>query len=118
PFGPLTGIRLGCRAVFRSHDGAVYPSAGWLGRVVNAEGEPIDGKGPIARGAAPYPLRQSPLAAHDRARVGEPLDMGVRALNTFTTICDGQRMGIFAGSGVGKSVLMSMLALNAEVDVA
>ena len=118
PFGQVTGIRLGCRAVFKSHDGAAYPSDAWLGRVVNANGEPIDDKGPIARGAVPYPLRQVPLAAHSRARVGEPLDMGVRALNTFTTICEGQRMGIFAGSGVGKSVLMSMLARNAMVDVA
>jgi flagellum-specific ATP synthase len=118
PFGQVTGIRLGCRAVFKSHDGAAYPSDAWLGRVVNANGEAIDGKGPIARGAVAYPLRQVPLAAHSRARVGEPLDMGVRALNTFTTICEGQRMGIFAGSGVGKSVLMSMLARNATVDVA
>ena len=118
PFGPVTGVRLGCRAVFKSHDGAVFPSDAWLGRVINANGDPIDGKGPLARGATPYPLRQNPLAAHDRARVGGPIDMGVRTLNTFTTICEGQRMGIFAGSGVGKSVLMSMLALNASVDVA
>ncbi|HHY51346.1 MAG TPA: flagellar protein export ATPase FliI [Alphaproteobacteria bacterium] len=118
PFGPVTGVRLGCRAVFRSHDGAVYPHEGWLGRVVNANGDPIDGKGPLLQGALAYPLRQVPIAAHDRARVGEPLDLGVRALNTFTTICEGQRMGIFAGSGVGKSVLMSMLARNASVDVA
>ncbi len=118
PFGPLTGVRLGCRAVFHSHEGAAYPSAGWLGRVINANGDPIDGKGPLPRGATPYPLRQQPLAAHDRARVGEPLDLGVRSLNTFTTVCEGQRMGIFAGSGVGKSVLMSMMARNANVDVA
>ena len=118
PFGPLAGVRLGCKAVFQSSDGAVYPSSGWLGRVVNAVGEPIDGKGPIAAGAVPYPLRQNPLAAHDRVRVGAPIDLGVRVLNTFTTICDGQRMGIFAGSGVGKSVLMSMLARNTDVDVA
>jgi len=118
PFGSVTGVRLGCRAVFRSHDGSVFPSETWLGRVIDANGDPIDGKGPIARGPVPYPLRQNPLAAHDRARVGGPLDMGVRALNTFATICEGQRMGIFAGSGVGKSVLMSMLALNAAVDVA
>ena len=118
PFGPLTGVRLGCRAVFKSHDGAVFPSAGWLGRVVDANGAPIDGKGLIARGPAAYPLRQSPIAAHDRARVGAPVDMGVRVLNTFTTVCEGQRMGIFAGSGVGKSVLMSMMALNGQVDVA
>ena len=118
PFGPLSGVRLGCRAVFRSHDGAVYPSESWLGRVVNAGGEPIDGKGPLPLGALAYPLRQVPLAAHDRARVGDPLDLGVRALNAFTTVCEGQRMGIFAGSGVGKSVLMSMMARNASVDVA
>jgi flagellum-specific ATP synthase len=118
PFGPVTGVRLGCRAVFKGHDGAVYPADTWLGRVINANGEPIDGKGPIPRGVTPYPLRQLPLAAHDRARVGEPLDLGVRSLNTFTTMCEGQRMGIFAGSGVGKSVLMSMLTKNASVDVA
>ena len=118
PFGGVEGIRLGCKAVFQGHDGAAYPAADWLGRVINADGEAIDGKGPLSRGAAAYPLRQSPLAAHDRARVGAPLDMGVRVLNTFITMCDGQRMGIFAGSGVGKSVLMSMLARNAEVDVA
>src|SRR5262245_60803610 len=57
PFGAVTGVRLGCRAVFRRHDGAVYPSEGWLGRVVNANGEPIDGKGPLARGSIAYPLR-------------------------------------------------------------
>ena len=118
PFGSVAGVRLGCKAVFQSHDGAAYPSNDWLGRVINADGEPIDGKGPLPRGAVPFPLRQSPLPAHERARVGAPLDMGVRVLNTFTTMCDGQRMGIFAGSGVGKSVLMSMLARNAEVDVA
>jgi len=118
PFGAVTGVRLGCRAVFKSHDGAAYPSDGWLGRVINANGDPIDGQGPLPRGPLAYPLRQVPLPAHERARVGEPLDMGVRTLNTFTTMCEGQRMGIFAGSGVGKSVLMSMLARNATVDVA
>jgi len=118
PFGPLTGVRLGCKAVFQSHDGAAYPSDAWLGRVINANGEPIDGKGPLPRGGQAYPLKQQPLPAHQRARVGAPLDMGVRVLNTFTTMCDGQRMGIFAGSGVGKSVLMSMMVRNATADVA
>ena len=117
PFGPLTGVRLGCKAVFQKSDGAVYPSEAWLGRVINANGEPIDGLGPIARGAAAYPLRQSPLPAHERARVGAPLDMGVRTLNTFTTMCEGQRMGIFAGSGVGKSVLMGQMIAGTECDV-
>jgi flagellum-specific ATP synthase len=118
PFGPLSGVRLGCKAVFKRSDGAVYPSDAWLGRVINADGEPIDGKGPIARGIDAYSLKQVPLPAHERARVGAPMDLGVRALNTFTTLCEGQRMGIFAGSGVGKSVLMSMLVRNAAADVA
>jgi flagellum-specific ATP synthase len=118
PFGPLAGVRLGCRAGFRAHEALVRPAESWLGRVINAAGEPVDGKGALPEGPGAYPLRQSPLPAHGRARVGGPLDMGVRALNTFTTICEGQRMGIFAGSGVGKSVLMSMLATNAGVDVA
>jgi flagellum-specific ATP synthase len=118
PFGPLSGVRLGCKAVFKRSDGAVYPSEAWLGRVINADGEPIDGKGPMARGTEAFPLKQVPLPAHQRARVGAPMDLGVRALNTFTTLCEGQRMGIFAGSGVGKSVLMSMLVRNAAADVA
>jgi flagellum-specific ATP synthase len=117
PFAALDGVRRGCRAVVASAAGAIRPSEGWLGRVVNAMGEPIDGQGPIPAGAAPYSFRASPPPAHARMRVGEPLDLGVRALNTFLTVCRGQRMGIFAGSGVGKSVLLSMLARNVSADV-
>src|SRR6202142_3844911 len=83
---------------------------GGLGGVVNALGEPIDGKGPLLLGPSPYAFRNTPPLAHARRRVGSPLDLGVRALNSFLTCCRGQRMGIFAGSGVGKSVLLSMLA--------
>jgi flagellum-specific ATP synthase len=84
---------------------------------VNAFGEAIDGKGPMPQGTIPYPLRAAPPAAHDRSRVGERLDLGVRAMNVFTTCCRGQRLGVFAGSGVGKSVLLSMLARQADCDV-
>jgi flagellum-specific ATP synthase len=63
------------------------------------------------------PFRNSPPPAHSRKRVGAPLDLGVRALNTFLTCCRGQRLGIFAGSGVGKSVLLSMLARNVDADI-
>jgi flagellum-specific ATP synthase len=118
PFGPLSGVQLGSRAVFARHDGAAYPHEAWLGRVVNARGEPIDGRGPLPHGPVAYGLRQAPLPAHERARVGAPIDMGVRAINTFTTVCEGQRLGVFAGSGVGKSVLLSMLARNTDADVA
>ncbi|MFZ0846118.1 MAG: FliI/YscN family ATPase, partial [Pseudolabrys sp.] len=84
---------------------------------INAMGVPIDGRGPLPAGPAPYTFRNSPPPAHARMRVGEPLDLGVRALNTFLTVCRGQRMGIFSGSGVGKSVLLSMLARNVAADV-
>ncbi|MBM3531048.1 MAG: flagellar protein export ATPase FliI, partial [Alphaproteobacteria bacterium] len=90
----------------------------WLGRVVNAMGEPIDGKGPLPLGAEPFALRAAAPPPHARKRIGAPIDFGVRALNTFITCCHGQRMGIFAGSGVGKSVLLSMLARNVKADVA
>src|SRR6266852_758293 len=117
PFAALEGVRRGCRAIVTSVAGAVRPSAGWLGRVVDAMGQPIDGKGPLPSGPAPYPFRNAPPPAHSRQRVGGPLDLGVRALNTFVTCCRGQRMGIFSGSGVGKSILLSMLARNVAANV-
>jgi flagellum-specific ATP synthase len=117
PFAGLDGVRRGCRAVIANAASQVRPSAAWLGRVINAMGEPIDGKGPIAQGAVPMSFRNLPPPAHSRKRVGTPLDLGVRALNTFLTCCSGQRMGIFAGSGVGKSVLLSMLARNVDADI-
>ena len=117
PFAALDGVRRGCRAVVSTSAGAVRPSERWLGRVLNAMGEPIDGQGPLTLGPSPYPFRNSPPPAHARRRVGAPLDLGVRALNTFITCCRGQRMGIFSGSGVGKSVLLSMLARNVAADV-
>lgn len=117
PFAALDGVRRGCRAIVSTAAASVRPSEAWLGRVVNALGEPIDGLGPLAPGPAPYSFRNSPPPAHARRRVGQPLDLGVRALNTFITCCRGQRMGIFAGSGVGKSVLLSMMARNVNADV-
>src|SRR5246127_407143 len=92
------------------------PPAG-PGGVTTPRGEPIDGKGPLEQGVSPMPFRNAPPPAHSRKRVGKPLDLGVRSLNTFLTCCRGQRMGIFAGSGVGKSVLLSMLARNVDAAV-
>src|SRR5438309_1792515 len=117
PFAGLEGVRRGCRAVIANAASQVRPSPSWLGRVLNAMGEPIDGKGPLTQGPSPMPYRNLPPPAHSRRRVGPPLDLGVRALNTFLTCCRGQRLGIFAGSGVGKSVLLSMLARNVNADV-
>ena len=119
PFGSLEGVRRGCPAFVRDEAaGAIRPSQQWLGRVIDALGRPVDGLGPLPQGGQIYPLRADPPPAHARQRVGAPLDLGIRCINTFLTMCAGQRMGIFAGSGVGKSVLLSMLARYTAADVA
>ena len=96
--------------------GEAEVGAALLGRVVDGAGKPIDGLGPI-RGATRWPLAgrlQSPL---DRGRVLRPMDVGVRAINGLLTIGQGQRVGIMAGSGVGKSVLIGMMVRAAEAEV-
>jgi flagellum-specific ATP synthase len=96
--------------------GEAEVGAALLGRVLDGAGKPIDGLGPI-RGAGRWPLAgklQSPL---DRGRVLKPLDVGVRAINGLLTVGQGQRIGIMAGSGVGKSVLLGMIVRAAQADV-
>ena len=117
PFASLEGVRMGCKAFVQAESGEVRPSRAWLGRVINAFGEPVDGKGLLDRGTKPYRLKNGPPSAHARTRVGGKIDLGVKALNSFTTVCTGQRLGIFAGSGVGKSVLLSMIARYTAADV-
>jgi len=116
PLGPLDGITLGARADFEDQPAALYPCRGWLGRVIDGFGAPMDGKGPLPQGTCAYPIKAAPPSAITRGRVGAKLDLGIRAMNAFTTCCAGQRMGIFAGSGVGKSTLLSMLARNSNAD--
>ncbi len=116
PFGPVEGVAPGADIRIIDQAASVRPTRAWLGRIINAFGQPIDGGPPLPQGPVAYPLRASPPPAHSRARVGERLDLGVRAMDVFTTTCRGQRLGIFAGSGVGKSVLMSMLARHATCD--
>ena len=117
PFGTLEGISLGSPAIIQKTHPSIMPDERWLGRVINALGEPIDGKGPIPKGADAMPLRNAPPPPHSRQRMGKQLDLGVRAINSFLATCRGQRMGIFSGSGVGKSVLLSMMARYTEADV-
>ena len=76
PFAGLEGVRRGCRAVIANAASQVRPSPLWLGRVLNAMGEPIDGKGPLPLGPSPMPFRNLPPPAHSRKRVGAPLDLG------------------------------------------
>lgn len=117
PFTTLDGVALGARVELIGAKPAVRPADAWLGRVINAFGEPIDAGGPLPQGARAYPIRANPPPAHRRRRVGGKVDLGVRALNAFATCCRGQRMGIFAGSGVGKSSLLSMMARYTDADV-
>ena len=116
PFGDVAGVGLGGKVEPTERPAAIRPSDGWLGRVVNAAGQPIDGKGPLPLGRVAYPLRNQPPPAHARRRVQNKIDLGVRALNTFLTCCRGQRMVIFSASGVGKSVLISMIARSTAAD--
>ena len=117
PFGPLGGIGLGCSAEIGSTDPSIYPHKAWLGRVINAFGEPVDGKGPLNTGEEAYPIHRQPPHAHSRRRVSDKIDLGVRAINTFLTCCRGQRMGIFSGSGIGKSTILSMMASRTDAEV-
>lgn len=89
---------------------------GLLGRVVDSHGHPLDHKGPITQ-VDVAPMDRSPLNAMDRDPVREPLDTGVRAINSLLTVGRGQRIGLFAGSGVGKSVLLGMMARYTKADV-
>lgn len=115
-FDTLDGVAEGCAAVTDDTAFTLRPGRGWLGRVVNALGQPIDGQGPLRNGEHPRPLRQAPPAACVRRRVGAKLDTGIRVIDSFVPLCRGQRLGVFAGSGVGKSTLLSMFARHAEAD--
>jgi flagellum-specific ATP synthase len=113
----LEGLSIGAR-VEDAGPVALHPHEGWLGRVVDPMGRPIDGGGPLPRGGSARPLRALPPAAGTRARLGPRIDLGVRVMDAFATCRRGQRLGLFAASGVGKSSLMSMLARHADCDVA
>lgn len=117
PFGTLSGIGLGCVAELEPATPSIYPTQEWLGRVINAMVEPVDGKGPLLQGTDGFPIQNSPPPAHSRQRVAGKLDLGIRSINAFTTCCQGQRMGIFAGSGVGKSSVLSMMTRYSSADV-
>jgi flagellum-specific ATP synthase len=118
PYGSMDGIGTGCMVEVVDAKPVIYPHPSWLGRTVNAFGEAIDGKGPLIKGNKPYFIKSSPPPAQFRDRVKGKVDLGIKAVNAFLTICKGQRMGIFAGSGVGKSTLMSMMARHTDSDVA
>lgn len=117
PFGDTEGIGIDAEVEIEQHNNHIAPDDSWLGRIINAQGEPIDDKEPLISGAKAYPLKANPPPSQQRNKVGNKIDLGVRSIDTFVSCCYGQRMGIFAGSGVGKSVLISMLTKYADTDV-
>lgn len=116
PLGETQGIGPGSRLLMKGHAAEVPVGPKLLGRILNGLGEPIDGRGPIGEERT-YPLHASPPDPLHRARITQPLDLGVRALNALLTCGVGQRMGIFATSGVGKSVLLGMVGRYTSADV-
>ncbi|MBF0625579.1 MAG: FliI/YscN family ATPase [Magnetococcales bacterium] len=116
PLGSISGIRPGSRIVSRGRVERVQVGENLLGRVIGPMGEPLDGR-PLPHLTETVPLHAEPINPVLRRRIDTPLDMGVRAVNGLITIGRGQRMGIFSGSGVGKSTLMGMLARYTEADV-
>lgn len=96
---------------------ALFPTLEWRGRVIDGLGRPLDGKGPLPQGPARMALRRAAPEAFSRRLVGQRMETGIRALDAFVPVCRGQRLGVFAASGVGKSTLLGMLARFVTADV-
>jgi flagellum-specific ATP synthase len=116
PLSDMRGVHPGSLIVNRAEKATVHASLALQGRVLDGLGRPMDAQGPMPAGV-PYPLYAEPFNPLRKKRIAEPLDLGVRALNGLLTCGKGQRMGIFAGSGVGKSVLLGMIARATRADV-
>jgi flagellum-specific ATP synthase len=116
PLDTAQGLSPGCRVTSMGQQATVPVGDALLGRVLDGLGKPIDGK-PPALCRDMYPLYAPPLNPLSRARIKDPLDLGIRAINSLLTCGKGQRMGIFSGSGVGKSVLLGQIAKYSHADV-
>lgn len=119
PYKEITGINSQTKVYLRDLTTTINVSPAMLGRVVDFQGNPIDGKGPIVKSndSKNLSIFGEPINPLDRPPIREPLDTGVNAINTFITAGKGQRLAIMAGSGVGKSTLMSMIARNTNADI-
>ncbi len=116
PLGDMRGIGRGALMYPTGRKANVGVGPNLLGRVLDGLGRPIDGKGPLDT-VTEMPLYADPINPLDRSRISLPLDLGIRAVNGLLTCGTGQKMGIFAGSGVGKSVLMGMMARHTAAEV-
>lgn len=116
PIGEMEGIGPGCEIISAQQTLKVSVGDALLGRVLDGMGNPIDGRGPILSDNK-YPLHSAPPPPLARRRISEKLAVGVRAIDGLLTLGMGQRVGIMAGSGVGKSTLLGMMARNTEADI-
>jgi len=117
PFSSLVQLGPGSSASLMRTSSVINPHPSWLGSVFDGYGNALQSRQPLLTGAVPYELRRDPPRAIDRASITQPVDVGIRAINTFLTCGLGQRLGVFAGSGVGKTTLLGMLAANSDFDV-
>lgn len=115
PEGPTDGLSIGCEAELMFAP-RLSPANGWIGRIIDPLGRPLDGR-PLASGAEERAFRSPPPPAASRGRLGRRLDTGLAVFDTILPLVRGQRMGLFAGSGVGKSTLLSALAKGVGADV-
>ncbi|SFB05477.1 flagellum-specific ATP synthase [Poseidonocella pacifica] len=115
PDAPIQGIALGDRVILKPDPG-IAPQDQWLGRVIDPYGQPLDGK-PLLRGPVARDLRADPPQPASRRAFGERLNTGMAVFNTMLPIVEGQRLGLFAGSGVGKSRLLATFAAKMDADV-
>jgi len=116
PIGEMQGIGPGCEVVSAHQTLKVNVGNHLLGRILDGLGNPIDGKGPLMK-KLEYPLHAIPPHPLSRLRITQKLSVGIRAIDGLLTLGRGQRIGIMAGSGVGKSTLLGMIARNTEADI-
>lgn len=116
PFKKPEGLSTGARVLPAPERAGLMIGPSWLGRIVNGLGEPIDGLGRLG-GEHPLPTQPPKINPLKKAPVHEPLDVGVRAINSMLTLGRGQRVGLMAGSGVGKSVLLGLITRQTVADV-
>ncbi|MDI6852302.1 MAG: FliI/YscN family ATPase [Deltaproteobacteria bacterium] len=116
PYGEVRGIKPQTRLILTARQSRAPVGEGLLGRVIDGLGRPLDGKGPLKLTENRL-LHAPPLNPCSRRNIDQPVDVGIRAINALLTLGKGQRIGIFAGSGVGKSTLMGMMARYTHSDV-
>lgn len=117
PFGSWQGVSAGDPVEVQRQGDLIFPDKSWIGHVVDALGQPLGDRGKFHDGDHPRHVKSAPPKAFERKRVGAKLETKIKVIDVFTPICRGQRLGVFSGSGVGKSTVMAMLARNTDADV-